>query len=57
MNQTIQTSSIHKIGRTTYHVFSAAGTRKTENLEKKIERLIKKEIRETAEKQRFSAEL
>ena len=56
MNQTIQTTSIHKMGRTTYHVFSAAGTRKTETLEKKIERLIKKEIRETADKQLFSAE-
>ena len=56
MNQTIQTTSIHKIGRTTCQVFSAAGTRKTETLEKKIERLIKKEIRETADKQLFSAE-
>lgn len=51
-----QTSSTYKIGRTAYHVLSTAGTGKTEPLEKKIERLIKKEIRETTEKQQFSAE-
>ncbi|MCI8668031.1 MAG: hypothetical protein HFI34_00695 [Lachnospiraceae bacterium] len=51
-----QTSSTYKISRTTYHVVSTAETGKTETLEKKIERLIKKEIRETMEKQQFSAE-
>lgn len=56
MNQSHPASSIHKIGRVTYHVVSAAGTGKTEPLEKKIEKLIQKEIRKTAEEQRFSVE-
>lgn len=56
MDQTVQNFSTYRIGRTAYRLVSAAGPGKTEPLEKLLERLIKKEIRETAEKQRFSAE-
>lgn len=47
----IYTTAEHKIGTVTYYVISAQSEKAAETLDKKIEKLIRKDILETAERQ------
>jgi hypothetical protein len=53
MGKTIHTTTEHKIGAVTYFVVSTQSEKATETLDKKVEKLIKKDMRETAVKRRF----
>lgn len=53
MGKTIHTTTEHKIGVVTYFVVSAQSEKATETLDKKVEKLIKKDMRETAVRRRF----
>lgn len=53
MGTAIHTTTEHKIGAVTYFVVSVQSEKATETLDKKVEKLIRKDMRETAVKQRF----
>lgn len=55
MGTPIHTTTEHKIGTVTYLVVSAASEKAAETLDKKVEKLIRKDMRETAAKWRFRA--
>ena len=55
MGAPIHTTTEHKIGTVTYLVVSAPSETASETIDKKVERLIKKDMRETASKRRFRA--
>lgn len=48
METAIHTTTGHKIGATTYYVVSAPSKKAADTLTKKVEKLIKKDMRETA---------
>lgn len=48
METVIHTTTEHKIGATTYYIVSAPSEKATEPLYKKVEKLIKKDMRGTA---------
>lgn len=51
----IHTTTEHKIGTVTYLVVSAPSENATETLDKKVEKLIRKDMRETITKLHFRA--
>lgn len=53
MGTATHTTTEHKIGTVTYFVVSAQSEKATETLDKKVEKLIKKDMRETAVKRCF----
>ena len=53
MGKPIHTTTEHKIGTVTYLVVSAPSEDAAETLDKKVEKLIRKDMRETAAKRRF----
>ena len=55
MGKPIHTTTEHKIGTVTYLVVSAPSEDAAETLYKKVEKLIRKDMRETAAKRRFRA--
>lgn len=55
MGTPIHTTTEHKIGTVTYLVVSAPSENAAETLDKKVEKLIRKDMRETAAKRRFRA--
>lgn len=56
MSKPILTTTEHKIGKVTYCIVSAASDKATETIDSKVEKLIKKDMREAAMKRRFSAQ-
>lgn len=51
-NQAAVTTTAHKIGKTTYYVCSSASEKATDTLDKKIKKLIRKDLEQNAENAR-----
>ncbi len=53
MDAPIRTTTVQKIDAVTYAVISASAERATETLEKKVEKLLKKDMQEVIAKRSF----